>query len=713
MKPEHVAWFRRAFLRHGPTRYAVMQRQDADRKYDDHPGALTDQQIRDHLDGRSAYAVPTAENGLASLLPLDIDAGGENAARALLDAAAARGLWAFAQVDSARGRGYVWIPFDDLASAERLRQLGDQLINPVQQPGWKIENRATNEDTRLPFARHRWTGRRGVLIHQGDSAGPLVADLDGDDFADQLATFVAVYRENPTDQLPAPPASPAALPTTPTGNQGVTIARYNADTDLASLLESYGARKARGQGARLYFCPLHSDDHASLLVSKDGERCHCLSQGSDCPLSGHQHDAFNVFCIAEQLTTRQALRRLNGLPDDPEPNTGSPPKTPPRTPPGGPGKAKDEKTACATPKTFSSLGASQEPHQPPTRTTARDGRKLPKTCRRLLDIIAEHPGGYIRGKYTLARLLDVDPRTVQRSLRRLEAERLIERQERGRDGQTDVYRLARGDTEGRHLPPTVELEIYTHTEALEAERGGQATPGDESQAGPADSGQAYRLALPVPEEGDELTGPGGAFVVAGGAAYVPPEAADWYSGLLQLAARAAPPTPEREPEQAELPAPEQIASYDTPTVQEPPRKKRRRNASHTRYVDPGRLHGRIIAAERKAEKLERTGRDADRRQARAIRRQADQLKRQLEAMREAPPQAEDEPEAEASAPPPRPTTAPPSSSLPGVDWRYLEVLARAGEMQGIENHCRLYRGDVALVCAELRRRGHLAATGAP
>src|SRR5207253_453422 len=112
-----------------------------------------------------------------------------------------------------------------------------------------------------------------------------------------------------------PPPEPQERTATTTAPQGpgITIARYNAETDLVALLESYGARRARGQGARLYFCPFHGDDHASLLISRDGDRCHCYSQQSDCPLSGHQYDTFNVFCTGEGLTTAQALRRLNGL----------------------------------------------------------------------------------------------------------------------------------------------------------------------------------------------------------------------------------------------------------------------------------------------------------------------------------------------------------------------------------------------------------------
>jgi len=169
-----------------------------------------------------------------------------------------------------------------------------------------------------------------------------------------------------------------------------------------------------------------------------------------------------------------------------------------------------------------------------------------------------------------------------------------------------------------------------------------------------------------------------------------------------------------EPEQAELPEPPPVASYDT----NQPRKKRRRS-SRARYVDPGHLHGRIIAAERKAAKLEK-GSAQERRQARAIRREVDRLKLRLEMQQEGhysaeeaeswtppAPQARDDEQEGQHAPQvtsDAPGAAPPSSSLSGLDWRYLEVLARAGEMRGIEIHWALCRADFAEVRAELVRR---------
>jgi hypothetical protein len=71
-------------------------------------------------------------------------------------------------------------------------------------------------------------------------------------------------------------------------------------------------RPARRRG--LYFCPFHPDAHASLQVytAKGRRYAHCLSAHSDCPLARHgRNDAFNVYCIGEDIDAKAALRRLN------------------------------------------------------------------------------------------------------------------------------------------------------------------------------------------------------------------------------------------------------------------------------------------------------------------------------------------------------------------------------------------------------------------
>src|SRR5688500_10225712 len=96
-------------------------------KYHDVDGALTDEMLGRQLEGRVSYAVPWEANGLASVLPLDVDSGGMRAILALLDECRRRGLWAFGQYTPRPGlpdeeqHGYVFVPFADLVIVERIQ----------------------------------------------------------------------------------------------------------------------------------------------------------------------------------------------------------------------------------------------------------------------------------------------------------------------------------------------------------------------------------------------------------------------------------------------------------------------------------------------------------------------------------------------------------------------------------------------------------------
>src|SRR6266498_4451347 len=144
-----VEFFRRAFLRHAPRRYAVMltldQAQRVGQKYMERRGMITDTMIARHLAGAITLAAPAAVDNRAHLLPLDIDAGGINAIHALIAETKLRDLWAFGQYCLRQGladeyqRGDAWLPFDTLAATDRLQLLGAQLIPAISQPKWKEE----------------------------------------------------------------------------------------------------------------------------------------------------------------------------------------------------------------------------------------------------------------------------------------------------------------------------------------------------------------------------------------------------------------------------------------------------------------------------------------------------------------------------------------------------------------------------------------------
>jgi hypothetical protein len=314
-----VEFFRRAFLRHAPRRYAVMltpsEAKRLGQKYMERRGVITDTMITRHLAGAMTLAAPAAVDSYTHLLPLDIDAGGIVAIRALIAEARRRELWAFGQYCPRQGlagrkqRGYVWLPFDTLTDKERLQALGTQLIAAASQPEWKIEARAMHAVTRLPLARHMHTGRFGDLV-----IGDQHISIDQNP-ADALTELHLAYYENSSYGLPELPPSLRSDPRTVAIHQngaGITIMRYNQAHDVEDLIRDYGARSTRRRG--LYYCPFHEDEHASLQVyATNGRRyVHCLSSLSDCPLAAHgRNDAFNVYCMGEGIDAKTALRRLN------------------------------------------------------------------------------------------------------------------------------------------------------------------------------------------------------------------------------------------------------------------------------------------------------------------------------------------------------------------------------------------------------------------
>lgn len=490
-----ITFFRATFLQHTPQRRALMLLPGAGIKYRDIEGPLTDHELAAHIAGQASYATPTASAGLAALLPLDIDSGGLPAIHALIAAAKQRDLWAFGQYCPREGwaeadqRGYVWIVTTELVAAARLQQLGQELIAQVN-PGYKIEARATEADTRLPLARHTHTGRFGYLI-----------------LADQLIEIdrdpAAAYQLL-ADQLT--PATPAQLPALQEPKQtgvgqrpqasasNIDIQRFNADNDLVELLESYGAKHA---GRRLMLCPFHEDTHASLAIfqgRKGQTLCHCKSQHSDCPLSDKPHDAFSVYCIGESLTPQEALRKLNNLPEGPRTKTG------PQTPPAAPGTPKRSPGSRKIPPAAES--AAHKPNQPatsssPSQQAAKQGIVFAALCdprltaktRDVFRAIAELAPGLdaYQSISQYAAQAQASQRTTRSAIRSLEAYGyLVRMQDRGLDGQTNIYRISSPGQGGggKKLPPH---DSRDHDHGFNSDltgRGGQNPRTQASAAGP-------------------------------------------------------------------------------------------------------------------------------------------------------------------------------------------------------------------------------------
>lgn len=310
-----ITQYRAYFLRHEPQRYARMlppeEAEQAREKYHDVSGRLTDENLFEQLIGGQSFAVPWEANGLAHMLPLDIDSGGLPAIQTLLAECRRRGLWAFghytprAGADEADQHGYVFVPFSDLENVARIQRLGDELLQSVATYGWKIENRAHGADTRLPFTYHQVNRTWGELILLEERIALASSP------AAVLQHLFAIYQENPVELLPPPPPAPQRKERQRPAGDSIDITRFNEEHELTDLLEYYGARRvAKG----LYLCPFHDDRRASLgvYVRHGKTYCHCLSRNSDCALSVRgRNDAFNVYCIGERLTTEEALRKLN------------------------------------------------------------------------------------------------------------------------------------------------------------------------------------------------------------------------------------------------------------------------------------------------------------------------------------------------------------------------------------------------------------------
>lgn len=313
--PSPVELFR-TLTQAAPPRMGIMQTEAhyeaTGEKYLDYTGRLSTGQIREHLAGTRTYAVPAAHSGGTGRTcwgALDIDDNAKQKIPRIVRAGAKIGVPLKGEIFD-HDRGYVHVRFESPQDAQRVTALLQHILRIAGVVDVDVRT-TTSAITRLPWARHVWTGKRGTWLQEN---GELV-DLNAAD----AATLQRLCEEwAPVDpaHLPvvkAPPPSQAPSPTT-----GSLIAQFNRDHDVEALLQRYGAKQQRGSGRGLYLCPFHPDKHPSLKVYKDQRghlACRCYSRNSNCPLSERGHyDAFNVYCIgegsnSEPLAPLEALKR--------------------------------------------------------------------------------------------------------------------------------------------------------------------------------------------------------------------------------------------------------------------------------------------------------------------------------------------------------------------------------------------------------------------
>ena len=320
-----IELFQQVMLRHSPQRHGIMMPVGSSKKYDDRATPLTPQMLANHLSGTMTLAAPAAANGQAAVLVIDIDADALPTIYALLDAAQERGFWGWAEFHprddwpDEQQRGYVWISVDRLAPDAQVQLYGKQLIAAADIPDAirsRIECRTHNSITRLPFAKHTHTGRFGIILFD-DVAIDLNRDSEGG-----FDLWARAYKTNDTGllpQLPSPRPTPAAArpissptirPTQRTYQPRELKTHFNHAHDVAHIVLGKGGRR---YSRTLIHCPCgqhaHHDRNASLLIrpSTKSEYGAYIVQGytPTCRFyspNGEVWDAFNVYMVLHGLT---------------------------------------------------------------------------------------------------------------------------------------------------------------------------------------------------------------------------------------------------------------------------------------------------------------------------------------------------------------------------------------------------------------------------
>jgi hypothetical protein len=604
MKTNFVNTLYYTFLTHQPQRIAVMQPLGSSAKYLDRNEIPTLEDLRAHISGNKTIAIPYAQDGLAQVLPFDIDAGGLPAIRAVMAELADRGLWSFAIYTPFADRadheqhGYVYVPFAELINAERLQFLGTTIANKLTE--FTIDPRATRADTRLPFGRHTWNKRYGILL-----IDQLEISIDND-LITAVETFIDRLQHNSIERLPelptpAPKLAPAPRPTNTRANAKQIISEFNAAHYITNLLEEYGATWA---GTKLMSCPFHDDKNPSLTIWEHNglEFCKCLSRNSQCPAAERALDPFGVYCLGEGLTTVEALKKLN--PIQPKNNSGSG---------GGENKkaqaqpkkldqAQPKKKAQAQPKKLDQAQREQLAYQT-TQTAINAG--LRGAALSVLSTVINHMNQQGEAFYSVAQYAaaaGVSERTVQRWLTRFVELGIFH--QRQRFGETTVYRYAAlvptEQPEIQQPEPQIPLvggdsfdtHIYINKTCINTKHDHEHVGGGDSPTR-AEPATVAELAEPV--------------AVAGGAEYNP--AHDWTSSYFVAA------WPE-----VMQPAPEYIEIDPLP---EAPEVERLEFLPPVRGSKERAEYDRLMGI---AQAMAKKGDETKARQAKGIRRKAEQLK---------------------------------------------------------------------------------------
>lgn len=272
----------------------------------------------------SLAATPQTKDArpLAKEIALDIDSGGIQAIKRVMDVCQRHGLWAFTQLSESptHDGGHIHIPCAELLPASMLANVGQRI---AQAAGVGAEVWPGDVDLRLPLQIHlRAPGgprRFPLLLNTGEliDAGDPWQALDSLRTHFQPNATICITKALETlPELPAPEKQiqPRHRSKVNGGNVSSVISWFNENFSLQSLLEDAGA-ELKHDRQHFVRCPFHDDHSPSLAIwrHKDNDKsvCHCYSANSNCPAAeGAYLDAFDVYKLSNNLSASEAVKRL-------------------------------------------------------------------------------------------------------------------------------------------------------------------------------------------------------------------------------------------------------------------------------------------------------------------------------------------------------------------------------------------------------------------
>lgn len=423
-------------------------------KYDRKGYALSNAQLEAHLAGRCTVQAPlVAADGTARALCLDVDHGGRQALRQLLEAAAVFGLWAVAVYSPGleHDGGHVWAFFAGDTQPERLAALGERMVQLARLEGVEVFP-CGKKAIRLPFGVHLDTGRRGLA----KTTDGEIFDLDDAGEVERILRAVEEHGRNSLGLVPPlPPKAPRSASSVVLGDDESPIVAYNrvATVDqVVSLLErlpGYSEHKRKGGRTILRCgCGQHSREKNPPAVYVElGRNGKALvnSFSTDCRWfagPGQYHDAFAVYCEVNGLSPRDAAVQLlkEKNPHGPAHHSRGSRRDDGHAPAGA---ARAEPARAVDPRGLIPHAPHREPTAPPPAPQIfADGRTGRERLLHALRLHESRGGDCLASEAQLARCAGLSERYTRLLLRQLARTGAI--QETRRYGQTTVRIVCEG-----------------------------------------------------------------------------------------------------------------------------------------------------------------------------------------------------------------------------------------------------------------------------